>query len=130
MMLTPTRSQTLKTRRPTMRVATRYVDLLCFLVGLQLVTQRKTRQWLSPPQLVESLQAWLVVHRAKCEWRDRVWIGHAALQIAKSVHAVDSSAPSEQRPGIADDATAHPRYALANRLGLRLKCTQYLRERI
>jgi hypothetical protein len=113
-----------------MRVATRYVDLLCFLVRLQLVTQRKTLQWLSPPQLVESLQAWLVVHRAKCEWRDRVWIGHAALQIAKSVHGVDSTAPSEQRPSVADDAATHPRGALTNRLGLRLKCIQYLRERV
>ena len=113
-----------------MRVATRYVDLLCFLVALQLVTQRKTRQWLSPHQLVESLQAWLIVHRAKCEWRDRVWIGHAALQIAKSVHPVDSSTPPEQRPGAAYDSTTHPQGAPANRLGLRLKCIQYLRERV
>ncbi|MDN7934385.1 hypothetical protein QZM52_24120 [Burkholderia metallica] len=39
-----------------MRVATKYVDLLYFLVVLQLVTQRQNREWLSPFQLVESLQ--------------------------------------------------------------------------
>ena len=113
-----------------MRVATRYVDLLCFLVALQLVTKRKTREWLSPIQLVESLQAWLVVHRAKCEWRDRVWIGHASLQIAKSVHAVDDPAFPERHPGVEDDSTARPRGALANRSGLRIKCIRYLREHV
>ena len=66
-----------------MRVTTKYVDLLYFLVVLQLVTQRKTHEWLSSFQLVESLQGWLVIHRAKCDWRDRVWIGHASLQIAR-----------------------------------------------
>ncbi|CAB3750420.1 hypothetical protein B7G54_06295 [Burkholderia puraquae] len=104
-----------------MRVATKYVDLLYFLVVLQLVTQRQTREWLSPFQLVESLQAWLVIHRAKCEWRDRVWIGHASLQIAKLARPVDNAASAE---------TGAPRDALADRSSLRMKCIRYLREHV
>ncbi|AOI60451.1 hypothetical protein WI26_23055 [Burkholderia diffusa] len=113
-----------------MRFATRYVDLLCFLVAMQLVTKRKTREWLSPFQLVESLQAWLVVHRAKCEWRDRVWIGHASLQIAKSVSSVDKTACAEQFLGMEDGSPIRPRSAFANRLSLRSKCIHYLREHV
>ncbi|VWB38454.1 hypothetical protein BLA14095_01570 [Burkholderia lata] len=104
-----------------MRVATKYVDLLHFLVVLQLVTQRQTREWLSPFQLVESLQGWLVVHRAKCDWRDRVWIGHASLQIAKSVRPVDDAALAE---------AGEPRDTLADRLSVRMKCIRYLREHV
>ncbi|RQS18759.1 hypothetical protein DIE06_13985 [Burkholderia sp. Bp8998] len=103
--------------------------MLCFLVVLQLVTKRKTRAWLSPVQLVESLQAWLIVHRAKCEWRDRVWIGHASLQIAKSVRSVDATALSERLPGVGDDS-ARPRGTLVNRLSLRIKCIRYLRDHV
>jgi len=113
-----------------MRFATRYVDLLCFLVAMQLVTQRKTREWLSPFQLVESLQAWLVVHRAKCEWRDRVWIGHASLQIAKSVSSADKFTCAEQFLGTEDDSTTRPRGALLSRLNLRSKCVRYLRQQV
>lgn len=113
-----------------MRVRTKYVDLLYFLVALQLVTERQTREWLSPFQLVESLQAWLIVHRAKCEWRDRVWIGHASLQIAKSVRPVGNAAFSESLPGVAKDSTLPPRDALADRSSLRRKCIRYLREQV
>ncbi|WP_446901147.1 hypothetical protein [Burkholderia sp. YIM B11467] len=113
-----------------MRVPTKYVDLLCFLVVLQLATERKTREWLSPFQLVESLQAWLIVHRAKCEWRDRVWIGHASLQIAKSVRPVDDAAFPEPLPDVAKDPTLPSRDALADRLSLRRKCVRYLREQV
>ncbi|WP_246637398.1 hypothetical protein [Burkholderia catarinensis] len=104
-----------------MRVATKYVDLLYFLVVLQLVTRRQTREWLSPFQLVESLQGWLVIHRAKCEWRDRVWIGHASLQIAKSARPVDAAALAE---------TLSPQDVPVDRLSLRMKCIRYLREQV
>ncbi|MBN3830964.1 hypothetical protein [Burkholderia sp. Ac-20344] len=97
------------------------MDLLYFLVVLQLVTQRRTREWLSPFQLVESLQAWLVIHCAKCEWRDRVWIGHASLQIAKSARPADNAGSAE---------AGAPRDALADRLSLRMKCIRYLREQV
>ncbi|VWD49582.1 hypothetical protein BLA18112_07373 [Burkholderia lata] len=104
-----------------MRVATKYVDLLYFLVVLQLVTQRQNREWLSPYQLVESLQGWLVIHRAKCDWRDRVWIGHASLQIAKSVRQVGNAAFAE---------AGAPPDRLADRLSVRMKCIRYLREHV
>ncbi|AWV02945.1 hypothetical protein DM992_26765 [Burkholderia sp. JP2-270] len=113
-----------------MRVPTKYVDLLYFLVVLQLVTQRQTREWLSPFQLVESLQGWLIVHRAKCEWRDRVWIGHASLQIAKSVRPVDHAALPDPLPDAAKDPAPPPRDALAGRASLRMKCIRYLREQV
>lgn len=113
-----------------MRVRTKYVDLLYFLVVLQLVTERKTREWLSPFELVESLQAWLIVHRAKCEWRDRVWIGHASLQIAKSVRPVDNTVFSESLLSAAQDSTPPPEDALADRSSLRRKCIRYLREQV
>ncbi|NTY35085.1 hypothetical protein [Burkholderia diffusa] len=113
-----------------MRVRTKYVDLLYFLVVLQLVTQRQSREWLSPFQLVESLQGWLIVHRAKCEWRDRVWIGHASLQIAKSVRPVDNAAFSGPLPDVTKDSTPPPRDALAGRSSLRMKCIRYLREQV
>ncbi|OXJ13198.1 hypothetical protein CFB39_18380 [Burkholderia sp. AU6039] len=104
-----------------MRVTTKYVDLLYFLVVLQLVTQRKTHEWLSSFQLVESLQGWLVIHRAKCDWRDRVWIGHASLQIAKAARPVDDAEST---------GTGAPRDALADRSSLRMKCIRYLREHV
>ncbi|VBB11209.1 hypothetical protein BSTAB16_1330 [Burkholderia stabilis] len=113
-----------------MRVPTKYVDLLYFLVVLQLVTQRQTHKWLSPLQLVESLQGWLIVHRAKCEWRDRVWIGHASLQIAKSVRPVDNASFPEPLRSAAKEAAPPPRDTLANRLSLRMKCIRYLREHV
>ncbi|AXF24756.1 hypothetical protein CUJ89_31405 [Burkholderia pyrrocinia] len=113
-----------------MRVPAKYVDLLYFLVVLQLVTQRRTREWLSPFELVESLQAWLVIHRANCEWRDRIWIGHASLQIAKSVRPVDNAAFAEPLVSAETDPTPPPPDALADRLSLRMRCIRYLREQV
>ncbi|RQZ14331.1 hypothetical protein DIE14_34350 [Burkholderia sp. Bp9017] len=111
-----------------MRIQTKYVDLLYFLVVLQLVKKRQTLEWLSPFQLVESLQAWLAIHRAKCEWRDRIWIGEASLQIAKSVRPVGAAACSEPLVGMSKARA--PRDALANRASLRMTCIRYLREHV
>ncbi len=113
-----------------MRGRTKYVDLLYFLVVMQLVTRRQTREWLSPFQLVESLQAWLVIHRAKCEWRDRVWIGHASLQIAKLARPADSAAFAEPLANAEPAPTPASPDALADRSSLRMKCIRYLREHV
>lgn len=113
-----------------MRTPTKYVDLLYFLVVLQLVTKRQTREWLPPFQLVESLQAWLVIHRAKCEWRDRIWIGHASLQIARSICPLDNTALPKPLLGAAKDSIFASRNALASQSSLRMKCVRYLREHV
>lgn len=113
-----------------MRTPTKYVDLLYFLVDQQLVSRRSTCEWLSPFQLAESLQAWLAIHRAKCEWRDRIWIGHASLQLAKSVRRIDNAALAESLFDVEKDPTPLPRDTLADRLGLRMKCIRYLREHV
>ncbi|MGS0895040.1 hypothetical protein ACVBGC_21295 [Burkholderia stagnalis] len=113
-----------------MRKRTKYVDLLHFLVARQLVSRRSTCEWLSPLQLVESLQAWLVTHRAKCEWRDRIWIGHASLQIAKSIRRVDNAALAKSLFDVEKGPAPRPHDTLANQLGLRMKCIRYLREQV
>jgi len=111
-----------------MRIRTKYVDLLYFLVVLQLVTRRLTREWLPPLQLVESLQAWLVVRGVTCEWRDRIWIAHASLQIAKSIRPADNASFADPLFWIGNDPTFAPRDFLAERLALRTRCIRHLRE--
>ncbi|KVH10795.1 MULTISPECIES: hypothetical protein [Burkholderia] len=113
-----------------MRGRTQYVDLLYFLVVMQLVTRRQTRAWLSPFQLAESLQAWLVIHRAKCEWRDRVWIGHASLQIAKSAGPADSAALAQPLAHAEPAPAPASPDASTDRAGLRMACIRYLREHV
>ncbi|WP_246794476.1 hypothetical protein [Burkholderia perseverans] len=65
----------------------KYVTLLYFLVVAQLAARRQLDSWLPVAQLVALLHGWIDEHRMKCDWRDRIWLGKASLEVARSVHA-------------------------------------------
>ncbi|MEX3630183.1 MAG: hypothetical protein VB138_12665 [Burkholderia sp.] len=53
----------------------------------QLAAKRQRDIWQPIAQLVELLQAWVSQQEMKCDWRDRIWLGKASLEVAQSVHA-------------------------------------------
>ncbi|AJK49451.1 hypothetical protein [Burkholderia plantarii] len=65
----------------------KYITLLYFLVVAQLAARRQLDSWLPVAQLVALLHGWIGEHRMKCDWRDRIWLGKASLEVARSVHA-------------------------------------------
>ncbi|ATF89258.1 hypothetical protein ACS0ZG_12210 [Burkholderia gladioli] len=65
----------------------KYVTLLYFLVVAQLAAKRQLDSWLPVAQLVALLHHWIDEHQMKCDWRDRIWLGKASLEVARSVHA-------------------------------------------
>ncbi|ASD83429.1 hypothetical protein C6V06_30220 [Burkholderia gladioli] len=108
----------------------KYVGLLYFLVVAQLAAKRQRDIWLPAAQLVELLHAWVAQQEMKCDWRDRIWLGKASLDVAQSVHAaygpafvmsfLSTASEPEQISGDAHD----------KRILLRTTCFRYLTRKL